>query len=71
MEENYAWHPAQHGGIPKHNTDTAQIDMRNFVMTNEENKAVTGILIVDQREAFDVINHETLKAKLKIYNWSE
>ena len=66
LEENKLLHPNQHGGREGHSTTTALIEMYDqWVQDMEEGKTVA-VLMIDQSAAFDVCDHEILKAKLQL-----
>ena len=53
-----------------HSTETALIRLTDHILKNMDNDEVTGLVFIDFRKAFDVINHELLLKKLSIYGAS-
>ena len=64
-------HPNHHGFVPNHNTITALIQIFNLWLGSAEEKKIAGALFLDLSAAFDVIDHELLLQKLRLYNFSE
>ena len=52
---------------PGHSTETALIRLTDQILMNMDNDNVTGLVLIDFRKAFDVIDHELLLKKLSIY----
>ena len=50
-----------------HSTETALIRLTDQILKNMDNDEVTGLVFIDLRKAFDVIDHELLLKKLSIY----
>lgn len=50
-----------------HSIETALIRLTDQILENMENDEVTGLVFIDFRKAFDVIDHELLLKKLSIY----
>lgn len=50
-----------------HSTETALIRLTDQILENMKNDEVTGLVFIDFRKAFDVIDHELLLKKLSIY----
>ena len=50
-----------------HSTETALIRLTDQILKNIDNDEVTGLVFIDFRKAFDVIDHELLLKKLSIY----
>ena len=48
-------------------TETALITLTDQILTNIDNDELTGLVFIDFRKAFDVIDHELLLKKLSIY----
>ena len=53
-----------------HSTETALIKITDEILFKMENDEVTGLVYVDFRKAFDVINHNLLLKKLSVYGAS-
>ena len=50
-----------------HSTETALIRLTDQMLTNMDNDELTGLVFIDFRKAFDVIDHQRLLKKLSIY----
>ena len=64
-------HPNHHGFVPNHNTITALIQIYDLWLGSAEEKKIAGALFLDLSAAFDVIDHDLLLQKLKLYNFSD
>ena len=53
-----------------HSTETALIRNTDEILFQMDNDEVTGLVFVDFRKAFDVINHNLLLKKLSVYGTS-
>ena len=65
------FHPNQSGYRPKHSCHTALTNLVDHWLKNINNNEITGVLFVDFVKAFDVIDHELLLRKLKMYRVSD
>ena len=63
-------HPGQSGVRQNHSCHTALINMVDDWLQNINNNKYCGVLFVDFKKAFDVIDHDLLLRKLKIYGLS-
>ena len=50
-----------------HSAETALIRLTDQILKNMDNDVVTGLVFIDFRKAFDVIDHELFLKKLSIY----
>ncbi|CAB3999344.1 Hypothetical predicted protein [Paramuricea clavata] len=50
-----------------HSTDSALINLTDKILFNLDHDEVTGMVFVDFRKAFDVIDHKILLKKLELY----
>ena len=64
------WHPNHHGFKANHSTATAIAQIYDFWIKAAENKELTAALLLDLSAAFDVVDHQILLDKLKLYNFS-
>ena len=64
------WHPNQHGFKANHSTATAISQIYDFWIKGVENTELTAALLLDPSAAFDVVDHQILLDKLKLYNFS-
>lgn len=60
-----------HGTVPNHDTTTALINIHDFNLRGAEDKMVTGMVLLDQTSAFDLINHKILISKLREYKFDK
>ena len=66
---NDLFHPNHHGGLPHHSTGTALIQMNNLEAA--EKKQLTAALLLDQKAAYELLDHPILLQKLAAYNFSK
>ena len=52
-----------------HSTTTTLLQLSDAVFEGVNMNKITTLVTVDQSSAFDVISHDTLLEKLKLYNW--
>ena len=57
---NDLFHSGHHGTVPNHDTTTAMINIHEFNLKSAEEKIVSGMVLIDQTSAFDLINHKIL-----------
>ena len=67
---NQLWHPDHHGFKSGHSTATAIAQLYDFWIRAAENRELTAALLLDLSAAFDVVDHNILLDKLKLYNFS-
>ena len=67
---NNLWHPNHHGFKAHHSTATAIAQIYDFWIRSAENKELTAAMLLDLSAAFDVVDHQILLDKLKLYNFS-
>ena len=70
FDTNNLLHPNQSGFRHKHSCHTALISLVDNWLTNINDNKFCGAVFVDFKKAFDVISHELLLRKLKLYNVS-
>ena len=62
---------SQQSGFRKyHNTETALIRIVDQLLRNLDENHVSGLLLIDYRKAFDMVDHEILMLKLGAYGLS-
>ena len=54
-----------------HSTETALIQLTDNLLFNMDNEKVTGMISIDFKKAFDLVNHEILLQKLQMYGLSD
>ena len=67
LEENQLLHPSHHGFRSKHNTSTALLQMVDVWLEALEDEEISAVVMLDMSAAFDVVDHEILLAKLKLF----
>ena len=67
LEGNNLLHPFHHGFRAKHNTSTALLQMLDVWLHALEDNKLTAVIMLDMSAAFDVVDHEILLDKLKLY----
>ena len=70
FSENKLWHPNHHGFRPNHSTATAITQLYDIFIRGAENKELTAALLLDLSAAFDVVDHQILLQKLRLYGFS-
>ena len=70
FDENSLFHPNHHGSLPGHNTASAIIQLYDIWLDAAENNEITAALLLDLSAAFDLIGHDILFKKLKLYHFS-
>ena len=68
---NDLFHPNHHGSLANHSTATALIQLTDMWMEASEKKELTGVCMIDQSAAYDLLSHEIFAEKLKLYNFDE
>ena len=71
LRENYLLHGYQSDFRKPFSTETASIRLIEQLLFDLDGNRVTGLVFVDYKQAFDLINHELLIAKLKEIGVSE
>ena len=64
------WHPNHYGFRPNHSTATAITQLYDIFIRGAESRKLTAALLLDLSAAFDVVDHQILLQKLKLYNFS-
>ena len=65
LKENDLFHPFQSGFRKSHSTETALIRLVDQLLFNLDNDKVTGLVFIDYKKAFDLIDHKLLLSKLR------
>ena len=60
-------HPNQSGFRSKHSCVTALIKIVDHILNEMDRGNYTGVLLLDFKKAFDMVNHTILLSKLKVY----
>ena len=69
MTSNNLFHPNHHGFRAHHSTATAMIQMYDTWVQAVDKGQLTGVCMLDMSAAFDVVDHDILLSKLKIYGF--
>ena len=69
--QNDLFHSNHHGSLPAHSTATALIQLTDLWMNAAEKKQLTGVCMLDQSAAYDLLDHEIFANKLREYNFSD
>ena len=54
-----------------HSTESALIKLTDQILSNMDQDNVTGVLFIDFKKAFDIVDHQIMLKKLKLYRASE
>ena len=68
---NNLFHRNHHGSLPDHSTATAIIQLTDMWMEAAEKKKFTGVCMIDQSAAYDLLDHEIFADKLHEYNFDD
>ena len=68
---NKLFHKNHHGSLPDHSTATALIQLTDMWMEAAEKKKFTGVCMLDQSAAYDLLDHEIFADKLHEYNFND
>ena len=71
LESNNLIHPNSHGYRQHHNTETALISMYDSWVRALDRGELCGVVCIDQSAAFDVVSHNLLLEKLKLYGFGK
>ena len=68
--KNELFHENHHGSLPNHSTATAIIQLTNTWMEAAEKRKLSGVCLLDQSAAYDLLDFDIFTRKLKEYNFS-
>ena len=71
FDANNLLHHNHHGSVACHDTSTAITQVNQFAVDAAEEKKITACLMIDQKAAFDLVDHEVLLGKLAEYGIDE
>ena len=69
--DNNLWHPNHHGFRSNNSTATALIQLYDKWITAVENGEFTAALLLDLSATFDLVDHQILLGKLRLYNFND
>ena len=69
MDQSGQWNPNHHAYKKNHSTVTALLQLSDSIFEACNRNEITTLVTLDQSAAFDVLNHDTLLAKLALYNF--
>ena len=67
---NNLFHPNHHGSLANHSTATAIIQLFDRCLEAAENGELSALGLLDQSAAYDLLCHQKMKEKLRLYNFS-
>ena len=65
------FHPNHHGSIANHSTTTALIQLHDTWLEAADKQELSGVCLLDQSAAYDLLCHQTLREKLELYNFDK
>ena len=71
MNNNGYFHPNHHGFRANHSTTTAMIQMYDTWVQAVDKGELTGVCMLDMSAAFDVVDHDILLKKIKLYGFDQ
>ena len=64
-------HPNHHGSLPGHSPITAICQVQEALTKAADAKQLAALVLLDQKAAFDLVDHSTLKAKMVEYGFGD
>ena len=71
LESNNLLNSNHHGCRPGHNTATALLQMYEQWLEEVDNGMMVGVMLIDLSAAFDMVDHDLLLKKLKLYGMDQ
>ena len=68
---NNLFHPNHHGSLANHSTATAVIQLFDMCLEAADSGDIAALCLIDQSAAYDLLCHQILKKKLKLYNFCD
>ena len=68
MDRNNLLDPNLHGGLGDLSPATAHIQIQEHLLEAVANRMLSGILMIDQTAAYDLLDHQLIKDKMRAYN---
>ena len=69
--KNSLFHENHHGSLKGHSTATALIQLVDMWLEAAEDTMLSATLLLDQSAAYDLVDHQILLDKLRIYNFDD
>ena len=66
---NRLFHPNHHGSLPNHSTATALIQLTDMWIQAAEKRELSGVCMIDQSAAYDLLDHDIFLKKLLLYKF--
>ena len=67
MKDNKLLHHLQSGSQRSHSTETALIRLTDQILLDIDKDRLTGLIFIDYKKAFELIDHDILLLKLQAY----
>ena len=68
---NKIFHENVHGGVNGKSVVTAQVHLNEVISEAMNKKQIAAIVLIDQKAAYDLMDHSTLLGKLAAYNFGQ
>ena len=68
---NSLFHPNHHGSLAGHSTATAIIQLLDMCLEAADAGELSALCLLDQSAAYDLLDHQILKEKLRLYNFGD
>ena len=65
LEQNRLLNSQRYGFRPKSNTNSALVDLTNFIQQNRDSNKIVTAIFIDIKKAFDTVVKSTLLKKLQ------
>ena len=64
--KNNLFFPNHHGSLANHSTATVPIQLTDIWLEAAERKELSGVCMIDQSAAYDLLSHEIFAVKLRL-----
>ena len=69
--QRHLLHPSHHGSVPHHSISTVIVQVCDAVTCAADQKLLAAVVLLDQKAAFDLVDHQTLAAKMRTYGFAD